>query len=106
MGGSKPVTWRCRWISRASTARRSVYRRCLAWPRVPRLSAGWLPAGLYGVCLVVIDGEHLGQARGSQDALDLAGRRGQRQAAASGTEPVPDADEDAEAGRVDKVHAG
>jgi hypothetical protein len=54
----------------------------------------------------VIDRERVGQAPGIEDALNLAARPGQSQAAVAGPDTVPDSGEDADDGRIDEDHAG
>jgi hypothetical protein len=71
-----------------------------------QLPGGRLAACLYGRCLGVIDGKHPGQARRFQDAADLTGRRGEGQAAPSGTDAVPDPDQDADSYRTKEAYAG
>jgi hypothetical protein len=79
--------------------------------RLVRAVAGQLPRGrlaacLHGRCLGVMDGKYFGQACRFQDAAGLTGRRGQGQAARSGTHAVPDPDQDAESCRIKEAYAG
>jgi hypothetical protein len=61
------------------------------------------PAGLYRLYLGVIDAEGLGQAGDIENALNLPRWRGQSQDAWAGLHPVPDSDQDAQAGHAQPV---